>query len=138
MKYILAVNREITWLYLHTNVKGRKKLNALFKKHPFSIEFDDPLVKKFSHIANGVLTNVKKNARSGNFKVDYAPMAKQLPLLKDRGSGTGFGKSKKQTRKRNKPNKRKKTNKRKKNGNRNKKSTKSTKSTKAQKAQKVW
>ena len=88
-KYILAVYREITFLYLHHKVsdKDRAELDELFKKNPIELEFDDPLVKMLSKTTSGILTNVKNDSLDGDFKVNYLPLVKFYNKIGDDKKG---------------------------------------------------
>ena len=89
-QYILAVYREITFLYLHDNVsdKGlRAELDDLFKKNPIELEFDDPLVKMLSKTTSGILTNVGSDALDRDFKVNYVPLAEFYGKIGDKKGG---------------------------------------------------
>ena len=77
-KYILAVQKEITWLYLNTNNQGMDKLNKLFVKYPISIKFNNNgLVKMFTKSSSGILSKVQRDAENNNhFQVYYLPLVK--------------------------------------------------------------
>jgi hypothetical protein len=87
--YILAVYREITFLYLHHKVsdKDRAELDELFKKNPIELGFDDPLVKMLSKTTSGILTNVKNDSLDGDFKVNYLPLVKFYNKIGDDKKG---------------------------------------------------
>lgn len=88
-QYILAVYREITFLYLDHKVsdKDRAKLDELFKRNPIELRFDNPLVKMLSKTTSGILTNVKNDSLDGDFKVNYVPLAKFYNKIGDNKKG---------------------------------------------------
>ena len=99
-KYILAVQKEITWLYLNTNNQGREKLNKLFIKYPISIKFNNGLVKMFTKSSSGILTKVQGDAGNKNhFHVDYLPVVKLKYKLERAGIKGGKQSKRKSNRK---------------------------------------
>lgn len=117
-KYILAVQTEITWLYLNTNNQGREKLNKLFIKYPISIKFNNGLVKMFTKSSGGILSKMKRDTENKNpFHVDYIPLVNLLNKPKNRLERAGIKGGKQSKRK---------SNRKKKSGRKNKKQGRKT------------